>query len=78
MSSSSSCIFTHTTLSASAKQDAGAYRMALERMGASAEDVLFIDDNEAPARGAESCGIHAVLHRDNATTIAAIERFLAS
>ncbi|GEK85095.1 hypothetical protein GCM10007198_31520 [Microbacterium aerolatum] len=52
--------------------------MALERMGASAEDVLFIDDNEAPARGAESCGIHAVLHRDNATTIAAIERFLAS
>lgn len=61
-----------------AKPDAGAYLMALERMGASAEDVLFIDDNEAPARGAESCGIHAVLHRDNATTIAAIERFLAS
>lgn len=61
-----------------AKPDAGAYLTALERMGARAEDVLFIDDNDAPARGAESCGIRAVLHRDNATTIAAIERFLAN
>ncbi|MGM7680079.1 HAD-IA family hydrolase [Microbacterium sp. A94] len=61
-----------------AKPDAGAYLTALKRMGASAEDVLFIDDNEAPMRGAEDCGIRAVLHRDNATTIAAIERFLAS
>ncbi|UPL19594.1 HAD-IA family hydrolase [Microbacterium aurugineum] len=61
-----------------AKPDAGAYLTALERMGARAEDVLFIDDNDAPARGAESCGIRAVPHRDNATTIAAIERFLAN
>lgn len=61
-----------------AKPDAAAYRSALEKMGASAEDVLFIDDNEGPIRGAEDCGIHAILQRDNATTIAAIERFLAS
>jgi len=60
-----------------AKPDPGAYLTALKRMGASAEDVLFIDDNEGPMRGAEACGIHAVLHRDNATTIAAIERFVA-
>ncbi|MGS0561447.1 hypothetical protein [Microbacterium aurugineum] len=38
----------------------------------------LVDDSDAPARGAESCGIRAVLHRDNATTIAAIERFLAN
>lgn len=61
-----------------AKPDSGAYLTALTRMGASAEDVLFIDDNEGPMRGAEVCGIRAVLHRDNAATIAAIERFLAS
>lgn len=61
-----------------AKPDAAAYLTALERMEASAEDVLFIDDNEEPKRGAERCGIQAILHRDNATTIAEIERFLAS
>ena len=60
-----------------AKPDAGAYETALDRMGASAEHVLFIDDNEVPKRGAERCGIRAVLHRDNASTIAAIEDFLA-
>jgi len=61
-----------------AKPDAGAYLNALKKMGAAADDVLFIDDNEGPARGAEACGIRAILHRDNATTIAAIERFLVS
>jgi putative hydrolase of the HAD superfamily len=60
-----------------AKPDAGAYEAALDRMGASAEQVLFIDDNEGPKHGAERCGIRAVLHRDNVTTIAAIEDFLA-
>ncbi|CAN5332673.1 hypothetical protein BH10PLA2_BH10PLA2_01670 [soil metagenome] len=61
-----------------AKPDAAAYLTALERMNAVAEQVLFIDDNEEPARGAERCGIRTVLHHDNATTIAAIETFLAS
>ena len=60
-----------------AKPDAGAYEAALDRMGASPEQVLFIDDNEGPKRGAERCGIRAVLHRDNVSTIAAIEDFLA-
>jgi len=61
-----------------AKPDKTAYLTALDRMGASAEQVLFIDDNEEPVRGAEGCGIRTVLHRDNATTIAAIETFLAT
>lgn len=59
-----------------AKPDAAAYLTALDRLNAMAEQVLFIDDNEEPVRGAEACGIRAVLHRDNATTIAAIETFL--
>ncbi|WP_437583281.1 HAD family hydrolase [Paramicrobacterium sp. CJ85] len=61
-----------------AKPDARAYVNALEKMGARAGDVLFIDDNDAPVRGAEACGIRAIVHCDNATTIAAIECFLAS
>jgi FMN phosphatase YigB (HAD superfamily) len=61
-----------------AKPDATAYLTALDRMDALAEQVLFIDDNEEPIRGAEACGVHTVLHRDNATTIAAIETFLSS
>ena len=60
-----------------AKPDPAAYLTALDRMGADAADVLFIDDNEGPMRGAQACGIRAILHRDNATTIAEIERFLA-
>lgn len=59
-----------------AKPDPRAYRAALAQMGASPEQVLFIDDNEAPLRGAIACGIRAIRHRDNAATIAAIERFL--
>ncbi|WP_235480938.1 HAD family hydrolase [Frondihabitans sp. Leaf304] len=61
-----------------AKPDSGAYLTALRRMGASVEQVLFIDDHEEPVRGAEDCGIRAILHRDNETTIAAIETFLAT
>ncbi len=61
-----------------AKPEAAAYLTALDRMGTTADRVLFIDDNDDSVRGAESCGIRAVVHRDNATTIAAIESFLAS
>lgn len=60
-----------------AKPAPGAYSTALDRMGAAPEDVLFIDDHEGPVAGAEACGIRAVLHERNDTTIAAIERFLA-
>lgn len=60
-----------------AKPDPGAYLMALERMHASPDEVLFIDDNEGPVRGAQECGIRAERHVRNETTIAAIERFLA-
>lgn len=59
-----------------AKPDPRAYLTALTKMRAAAEDVLFIDDNDSPVRGAESCGIRAIRHRDNATTITEIERFL--
>jgi putative hydrolase of the HAD superfamily len=59
------------------KPDATAFDKALERMGASAEQVLFIDDNLANVRAAHALGIRGVLHQVNATTIDAIEGFLA-
>ncbi len=61
-----------------AKPDPGSYTMALQRMGASPEEVLFIDDNEGPVFGVRQCGIRAELHVRNETTIAAIEHFLAN
>ena len=59
------------------KPEREAYLRALQRMGAKPGDVLFIDDHQVSVHGAEAVGIRAVRHVDNATTIAAIEGFLA-
>ncbi|GGM44861.1 HAD family hydrolase [Microbacterium saperdae] len=58
------------------KPDPQAYLRALQRLGADPADVLFIDDHQSAVDGAHAVGIRAILHRDNATTIAAIEEFL--
>lgn len=59
------------------KPDAAAYTTALARMGADPGDVLFIDDHQVSLDGARALGIRCLLHTDNATTMAAIEEFLA-
>jgi FMN phosphatase YigB (HAD superfamily) len=59
------------------KPEARAYELALQRMATTAQHVLFIDDHAEQLDGALRCGIRGVLHRDNASTIAAIEQFLA-
>ncbi|WP_417554408.1 HAD family hydrolase [Microbacterium sp.] len=59
------------------KPDPQAYLAALRRLDADPADVLFIDDHQVSIDGAAAVGIRGILHRDNATTIAAIERFLA-
>lgn len=59
------------------KPDERAYLRALERLDARPEAVLFIDDHQGALDGAAAVGIRGVLQRDNATTIAAIEAFLA-
>ena len=58
------------------KPEPEAYENALEQMGAEADDVFFIDDHEICAEGARAVGMNAIMHRDNTTTIAAIEEFL--
>jgi putative hydrolase of the HAD superfamily len=40
-----------------AKPERGAYRWCLERMGALAEDVLFVDDNRANVEAARALGL---------------------
>lgn len=54
-----------------------AYLQALRLMDAQPAQVLFIDDRPSSVDGAEAVDIRAVRHLDNATTIAAIEKFLA-
>lgn len=58
------------------KPEPEAYENALEQMGAEADDVFFIDDHAICVEGARAVGIDAIVHRDNPTTIAAIEEFL--
>lgn len=59
------------------KPDRRAYELALTRMKAEPGEVFFIDDHQGAIDGAAAVGIRSILHRDNVTTIAAIEEFLA-
>lgn len=43
------------------KPDAAIYRLALDRFGLRAEEVVFIDDNAANVAGAEAVGMTAIL-----------------
>lgn len=54
------------------KPDPAIYRLALRRFGLSAEQALFVDDNDANIAGARSVGIHAHHFRDSVTLRAAL------
>jgi HAD superfamily hydrolase (TIGR01509 family) len=45
----------------SAKPDPGIYRTALERLGAAAEDAVFVDDQPAFCDGARAVGLSTML-----------------
>ena len=47
-----------------AKPDARIYRLALERLGCSPAQAIFIDDKPEYVRGAADVGIGAILYRD--------------
>lgn len=59
------------------KPDPRAYREALRRMDAAPADVFFIDDRQSSIDGAAAVGIRGIVHRENVSTIAAVEAFLA-
>ncbi|MGB3374533.1 MAG: HAD family hydrolase [Microbacterium sp.] len=59
------------------KPEERAYTLALARMNAEPAQVFFVDDHQHAVDGAAAAGIRGVVHVDNATTMAAIEGFLA-
>ncbi|MCM3779483.1 HAD family hydrolase [Microbacterium hydrocarbonoxydans] len=61
-----------------AKPEPQAYLRTLQALDADPAEVLFIDDHQTAIDGAVAVGIRGILHRDNTTTIAAIESFLAA
>ena len=52
------------------------YAITLERLGATAEECVFIDDLEPNVDGAKTAGMHGIVHRDTAQTIAELESLL--
>lgn len=59
------------------KPDPAFYAIVCERLGVTPEQAVFVDDLGVCVEGAEAVGMTGVLHRDNATTIAAVEAALA-
>lgn len=58
------------------KPDQTIFRLAAERCAAKPEQIIFIDDHEQHVDAALELGIHAILHKDNAKTIAAVNALL--
>lgn len=50
------------------KPHAAIYELALERLGVSADRVVFVDDAEPNVLGARAVGMHALQHADAAST----------
>ena len=55
-----------------AKPDPAIYRLACERLAVEPLETVFVDDVAANVEGAGRLGLHAVLHRSTAATIAAV------
>ncbi|MGH2485680.1 MAG: HAD-IA family hydrolase, partial [Ktedonobacterales bacterium] len=59
-----------------AKPDRRIYTLTCERLDCAPDEIVFLDDAEANVTAAREVGIHAILFRDNARAIAAIEALL--
>lgn len=53
------------------------YELGAERIGVAPAGCVFVDDLSENVAGAEAVGMTAILHRDPAATIAALEEILA-
>jgi putative hydrolase of the HAD superfamily len=52
------------------------YAITLERLGLPAEACVFVDDLQPNVDGAKTAGMHGIVHRDTAETIAELETLL--
>ena len=60
------------------KPDARVFALVCERLGVHGDETVLLDDVQTCVDGARDAGMHAVLYRDNAQAISAIEALLAS
>ena len=58
------------------KPDPEIYLLAADRIGARAEDCVFVDDFNVNVEGAEAVGMTGIMHKEAATTIARLEQIL--
>ena len=59
-----------------AKPDPQLYHLALERLGVTAEETLFVDDIPENVAAAQAAGLNALLHQNSAQTITWLDSFL--
>ncbi len=59
------------------KPDPEIYAIAVQRMGMPAEALVFVDDLAGNLKPARALGIHTILHRDTAQTIAELHAVLS-
>lgn len=60
-----------------AKPDPRAYLLTCERLGVQPQEAVFLDDSPPCVEGARAVGMHAVVHLDTPTSIAAVTTLLA-
>jgi putative hydrolase of the HAD superfamily len=56
------------------KPDPAFYRVACERLGFAAQEIVFVDDTPGHVTAAEAVGMRGVVFTDTSTAIASIER----
>jgi epoxide hydrolase-like predicted phosphatase len=61
-----------------AKPDRRIYALTCERLGVRPDQTVFLDDTPACVEGATAYGMHALLHRDTASSIAAIDGLIGA
>lgn len=59
------------------KPDASIYAIAVERMGMDPGQLVFVDDLPGNLKPARALGIHTILHRDTAQTLAELHAVLS-
>ena len=59
-----------------AKPDPAIYHLACERLGVEPARTVFVDDVPVNVKSASRLGLHAVLHRATASTIAAVDSLI--
>jgi epoxide hydrolase-like predicted phosphatase len=60
-----------------AKPDRHIFELTWQRLGVQPKEMLFLDNTQGHVKAAQACGIHAILYKNNAQAIEAINQILA-